>query len=132
FERVGEFEDINPELVMTLLEKQFIPVIGCLTWSEADGILNINADTFAIHLARACGCAEMVMLMSPPAVLNGNQQPIAQLDTETWKAGLKEGWIVDGMQPKLQTGFEALENGISKVILTNPDGLEQNNGTLLV
>ncbi|MEX0780046.1 MAG: acetylglutamate kinase [Balneolales bacterium] len=132
FELVGEFDQIDPELVTTLLGKNFIPIIGCLTWSDDEGILNINADTFAINLARAIGCEELIMLMSPQAVLDGNQQPISELNRETWKAGITDGWIIDGMQPKLLTGFEALENGISKVILTNPDGLEKKNGTQLV
>ncbi|MEX0772708.1 MAG: acetylglutamate kinase [Balneolales bacterium] len=132
FELVGEFEDVDPELVNILLNEAFIPVIGCLTWSENEGILNINADTFAINLARAMGCGELIMLMGPQAVLDAGQAPIPELNREAWKTGVDDGWIIDGMQPKLLTGFEALENGISKVILTNPDGLEKNNGTLLV
>ncbi|MEX0927839.1 MAG: acetylglutamate kinase, partial [Balneolales bacterium] len=132
FGHVGEFDDIDPALVNTLLAGHYLPVIGCLTWSEKDGILNINADTFAIHLARATGCNELIMLMSPQAVLDSHRQPLPTLNRESWTSGVHDGWITDGMQPKLLTGFEALENGISKVILTNPDGLEKNNGTQLV
>lgn len=132
FDLVGEFDDVNPALVNALLEKQFLPVIACLTWSENEGILNINADTFAIRLAGALGCGELYMLMNTEAVLDAGQEPIREINRKTWKTGVDEGWIIDGMQPKLQAGFEALETGVSKVILTNPAGLINNTGTLLI
>lgn len=132
FGLVGEFENIDPELVITLIEKQFIPVIACLTWSETEGILNINADTFSLKLAIKMKCNKLYMLMGPEAVLDAEQRPIAELTRTNWKSGLAEGWIVDGMQPKLQTGFEALDCGVSNVILTNPDGLIANTGTILI
>ncbi|MEX0684553.1 MAG: acetylglutamate kinase [Balneolales bacterium] len=132
FGLVGEFDAIDTELIDTMIKKQFVPIIGCLTWSPKEGILNINADTFAVKLSTALNCSELNLLMSPEAVLDMDQKPIKELTRETWKSGVTHGWIIDGMQPKLQTGFEALQNGIPRVILTNPDGLAAQTGTLLI
>jgi acetylglutamate kinase len=132
FQLVGEIDAVNPDLISTLLSKKYTPVVGCLTWSAEHGMLNINADTFAIKLASALKCSELVMLMEPTAVLDAHMQPIEMMRIADRDTGLNEGWIKDGMIPKLHTGFQALDSGISKVRLTNPAGLSSGKGTILV
>lgn len=131
FQLVGEIEGFDTTLVEVLLENGFTPVIGCLTWAAADGVLNINADTFSTKLAVACNCKELSMLMEPEAVLNAGGQPIQKINVSEFDLGQKSGWIKDGMIPKLKTGFDALNAGVRNVRLTNPDGLLNESGTKL-
>jgi len=46
-----------------------------------------------------------------------------------WQRGLQEGWITDGMKPKLLTAFEALDKGVASVLLANADTLSAGGGT---
>ncbi|MCH8496010.1 MAG: acetylglutamate kinase [Balneolales bacterium] len=131
FQLVGEIESVNPKILMLLLDNDIVPVVGCLTWSEDDGMLNINADTFAIKIASALGCKELVMLMEPEAVLDESGKPVDSLTSKERDNGVEQGWIKDGMIPKLHTGFQAIESGITQVRLTNPTGLLNGRGTLL-
>lgn len=131
FQLVGEIERVNPTLLHVLLQAGFVPVIGCLTWSEKEGTLNINADTFSIAIASAMQASEIVMLMEPEAVLDHTGLPVARMTPSLRDRGVEEGWINEGMIPKLYTGFQAIEAGIGSVRLTNPEGLRKNRGTVL-
>lgn len=131
FQLVGELDAVNPHVIQILMASGFVPVIGCLTWSSDHGYLNINADTFAISIASALQAEELVFLMEPEAVLDADKKPISHLKTSDFLDGVKQGWIKDGMRPKLETGFKALESGIKSVKLTNPAGLAAQKGTTL-
>jgi len=41
------------------------------------------------------------------------------------------GIISSGMIPKLTNGFEAMQNGVSEVLITNPDNFFRGRGTRL-
>jgi acetylglutamate kinase len=131
FQLVGELDAVDPSILQTLLAGGYVPVIACLTWSEEHGVLNINADTFAIAIANALSADELVFLMEPEAVLDAEKTPISHMTKTDFFAGVSQGWITDGMRPKLETGFKALESGIKSIKLTNPAGLAQQKGTIL-
>jgi len=132
FGLVGEIDSVDTNLPETLLAGGYVPVIGCLTWSPDYGILNVNADTFAIRISLAMQVSELIMLMDPPAVLDADQKPIPVMRRADWQRGLLEGWVRDGMKPKLSTAFEALEKGIPSVLMTNADTLAAGGGTKLI
>lgn len=131
FQLVGELDAVDPSILHTLLSSGCVPVIGCLTWSEEHGYLNINADTFAIAIAKALNADELVFLMEPEAVLDANKSPLASLTYDEFTKGVAQGWITDGMRPKLETGFKALKSGIKSIKLANPAGLANKKGTIL-
>ncbi len=131
FQLVGELDEVNPTILHSLLSGGYVPVLGCLTWSEEHGYLNINADTFAIAIASALNADEIVFLMEPEAVLDGSKNPLSNITKTDFLEGVEQGWIKDGMRPKLETGFKALESGIKSVKLTNPAGLATHKGTIL-
>jgi acetylglutamate kinase len=131
FQLVGELDAVDPSILHTLITGGFVPVIACLTWSEEHGYLNINADTFAIAIANALSADQLVFLMEPEAVLDAEKTPISHMPKTKFITGVSQGWITDGMRPKLETGFKALKSGIGRVILTNPTGLAHHTGTRL-
>jgi acetylglutamate kinase len=131
FGYVGHILSVQPEILQTLMEQRYVPVVACLTWSEEEGMLNINADTMAIEIAGSLFAGELVMLMEPEAVLDADLKPIASLTFSEFQQGVKDGWISAGMRPKLETGFRAVRSGLERVRLTNPEGLAGGAGTIL-
>lgn len=132
FGLVGEIDSVDPVLLNTLLSTGLVPVVGCLTWSAEEGVLNINADTFANRLAVALGSQRLVAVMDVAAVLDAERQPLAALTHYDFHHGVQAGWIKDGMIPKLTTAFKALDAGLQSVLLTNARGLLEGRGTELV
>lgn len=131
FGYVGHILSVQPEILQTLMAQRYVPVVACLTWSEEEGMLNINADTMAIEIAGSLFARELVMLMEPEAVLDADLNPIASLTFSEFQQGVTDGWISAGMRPKLETGFRAVRSGLERVRLTNPEGLAAGGGTIL-
>ena len=128
---IGEITDVDVSYLRVFTENTIVPVIGCLTWSEAEGILNINADTLARKLAAALPDCELILLSSIPGVYDAEQNIIPRLNRKQEQHGLDAGWITTGMQPTHENGFGALEEGVDAVTITNPDGLVGDGGTRL-
>jgi acetylglutamate kinase len=131
FGLVGEIDSVDVMLIQHLLTADFVPVIGCLTWSEIDGILNINADTFSNKIAAALKASCMYVIMDVEAVLDRNKQPMGSISHHDFHHGIQDGWIAAGMVPKLSNAFKATESGVGKVVLTNAEGLLAGKGTVV-
>src|SRR3974390_2501441 len=67
---VGEVTRVNTELIRTLLEQHFLPVIAPVGAGEQGETLNINADLVAGALAGALGAAKLIMLTDVAGVLD--------------------------------------------------------------
>jgi acetylglutamate kinase len=131
FGLVGEIDEVDVSLIEHLLSAGIVPVIGCLTWSHTDGILNINADTFSNKIASALNASCMYAIMDVEAVLDRNKQPLESINHHDFHHGIQEGWIAAGMVPKLSNAFKAIESGVGKVVLTNAKGLLDGRGTVV-
>jgi acetylglutamate kinase len=131
FGYVGQIDSVDVSLVQHLLAANIVPVIGCLTWSEHDGMLNINADTFSNKIASALKASSMYAIMDVEAVLDKNKHPLASISHHDFHRGVQEGWIAAGMVPKLSNAFKAIDSGVEKVVLTNAKGLLSGSGTVV-
>jgi acetylglutamate kinase len=131
FGLVGEIDTVDVGIMQQLLNASIVPVVGCLTWSESDGILNINADTFSNKIASALGSSCMYAIMDVEAVLDRNKEPMRSITHHDFHHGVQEGWIAAGMIPKLSNAFKAVESGVRKVVLTNAQGLLYGKGTVV-
>ncbi|SMO53250.1 N-acetylglutamate kinase [Saccharicrinis carchari] len=137
---VGDVESVQVEELMELLNKKVVPVIAPLTHDGLGNMLNTNADTMASALAGALAkhyrvnlvyCFEKRGVLSNP---NDDDALIDKLSHPLFKQYQQSGVIAEGMIPKLDNGFNALNKGVEKVIITNTEGLKQgfNAGTVLV
>lgn len=131
FGLVGEIDSVDVSLIQHLHAAGIVPVVGCLTWSETDGILNINADTFSNTIASAMKASCMYAIMDVEAVLGRHKQPLGSISYHDFHHGIQDGWIAAGMIPKLSNAFKAIESGVEKVVLTNAKGLTEGKGTVV-
>ena len=111
---VGEVTRVNTELIRTLLEQHFLPVIAPVGAGEQGETLNINADLVAGAVARAMGAAKLVLLTDVTGVLDEDKHLVSSLDLETAQEMLEAGTISGGMIPKVNCCLEAVAHGVGK------------------
>lgn len=130
---VGDVEKVNTKTLNVLLNNKVTPVFCAITHDENGQLLNTNADTIASELA--IGFAdqfktELYYCFEKNGVLqdvNDDDSVIENINTKTYQTLKEEGVIADGMLPKLNNCFHAIENKVSKVYIGKPEMLFQPN-----
>ena len=126
--QVGEIEQIDPAVVDTLDQANFIPVIAPIG-AGADGkAYNINADTVAGSLAVTLKAEKLILLTNTPGVLNVDNQLLELLSETEAKDLIEQGVISGGMLPKVRCALDAVAGGVRTATIS--DG-RVPNATLL-
>jgi acetylglutamate kinase len=134
---VGEVTSVNPQIILSLLDQGFIPVISTVALGEVSAknflhpssaleepngfdessVFNINADTAAAKIAVALGAEKFVQLTNVPGVLRNVNDPttlIKQIAREAVPSMMATGIISEGMIPKIECCLEALRGGVPR------------------
>ena len=111
---VGEVEAINSEVIKTLKDDNFIPVIAPVGVGRDGSTYNINADLVAGKLAAALQAEKLILLTDTPGVLGEKEHLLPSLSGEEAKALISRGIISEGMIPKVECCLEALAGGVIK------------------
>jgi len=111
---VGEIEHIDPALLNTLLDTQYIPVVAPIAIDRFGGSLNINADTAAGEIAIALRAYKLVNMTDVEGVMDKDRTRVfRKLTVGEANKLLKSGAIGEGMIPKVGSVIRAVENGVS-------------------
>ena len=120
---VGDIREVNIEPLYTLVADKITPVIAPLTHDGEGSLLNTNADTIAARVAREMTLLYDVHLyycFEKPGVLesvNDEKSVIPTLSFDRFQEMKSANAIADGMIPKLDTGFDALQQGVRAVTI---------------
>ena len=122
---VGDLSEasVNADLVHQFLTLGLTPVFCPINHDGHGQLLNTNADTIAASVAKALSSKYAVALhfcFEKRGVLTDVQDENSVIPEMTLAnyAELKEsGIIADGMLPKLENAFDALQFGVDKVII---------------
>ena len=112
---VGEVERVNAEILNTLIQENFIPVIAPIGVGENGDSYNINADLVAGHLARTLNAEKLILLTNTPGILDRSGNTLTGLSSGDVKALIADGTINEGMLPKTQCALDALADGVASV-----------------
>ncbi len=112
---VGEVEKINPELLRTLEDSGYIPVIAPIGVDGDGNTYNINADHVAGKIAGALDAAKLILLTNVPGILDEKKKLISSVTESTAKKLIKKEIVSQGMIPKVMCALEALHEGVDKV-----------------
>jgi acetylglutamate kinase len=116
---VGSVTQVNPEVIQSLLNQNFIPVVSTVAVGE-DGdmnLYNINADTAAAKIAVALGAEKFVQLTNVPGVLKDINDPhslLQRIHISDVDGLIKDGTIAGGMIPKIECCMLAREGGVPR------------------
>jgi len=114
---VGDVEEIDPSILITLKENNFIPVIAPVGYDKDGNTLNINADYVASAIAGAIRAEKLILLTDVEGILNQKGELISSIRSEAAEKLIEKGVIKGGMIPKVQACINALKKGCSKTYI---------------
>ena len=115
---VGEITDVNPQILLDLMEKDFVPIVCPIGMDDDFQTYNINADDAACAIAKALGAEKLAFLTDIEGVYKDPHDPetlISELTVSEALGLMDDGFIGGGMLPKLHNCIDAIENGVSRV-----------------
>lgn len=115
---VGEITEVNPQILLDLIEKDFLPIICPIGLDDEFNTYNINADDAACAIAKAVGAEKLAFLTDIEGVYRDKDDPstlISEISVSEAKELIDSGYIGGGMLPKLGNCIDAVENGVSRV-----------------
>ena len=115
---VGEVEKVDSELIDTLIENDFVPIIAPIGLGDEFESYNINADDAACAIAKAVGAEKLAFLTDIEGLyrdINDKNSFISRLTATQADELIEEGCIGGGMLPKLHNCTDAVKNGVGRV-----------------
>lgn len=117
---VGKIKSINKQVILDLVQGDYIPVIAPVAIGEDGESYNINADFMASEIAGAIEADKLVLLTDTEGIY---KQGMLGLDKKVFKRLhidqlgklIKDRIISGGMIPKVQCCADALEKGVKQV-----------------
>lgn len=124
--QVGTPIEVNQVLYEQLTALGYVLVIATIAIGD-DGYYNVNADHTAAFVAREVKATHLIYVSDVDGVMNTNTNVLYSSLNRQKISELKEQSIItEGMLPKLHSCLDALENGVSKVMILNgkkPDSI---------
>ena len=116
---VGEPVYVNADVIHSLLENGFIPVIAPLGAGMNGETFNVNGDTAAGAIAGGLKADRLLLLTDVDGVKDKEGDVLTNLSADQVKAMTKNGVIAGGMIPKTQTALDAISSGVREVVIMN-------------
>ncbi|MCK5814346.1 MAG: acetylglutamate kinase [Flavobacteriaceae bacterium] len=129
----GDIDTVNANNINVFLQNGMTPVFCAITHDKKGQLLNTNADTIASEIA--IGMSEkysvsLIYTFEMNGVLRSikdEKSVIENINSVSYEELKKDGIIADGMLPKMHNCFNALQKGVSKVIIGNPTVINNKN-----
>lgn len=115
---VGDVREVNPELIDTLIENDFVPIIAPIGLGDDFKSYNINADDAACAIAKSMKAEKLVFMTDIEGVCKDANDPSTLISVLTLAQAnqmIEDGFIGGGMIPKLKNCIDAVEGGVNRV-----------------
>ena len=128
---VGDIDQVNTAFLQQQLLNNTRLVIAPITHDGTGQLLNTNADTIAQNLATAMSALYQVHLVygfEKEGVLkdvNDEGSVISSINNTTYSQLKKDKVIFEGMIPKIDNAFLALQGGVQSVIIGKAEKLDE-------
>lgn len=141
---VGEITSVDPQPILDVLDKGYIPVVSTVGCDKEGNTYNINADTAAAKIAGALKAESLISMTDISGILRDKNDPLSLISTiyvSDTQQLIAEGIISGGMIPKVECSVEAIRRGVKKVFIIDgrvPHSLlietltDEGMGTMLV
>ena len=130
---VGDVKKVNTDTLELLLKNNITPVFCAISHNKNGQLLNTNADTIASALAIGFASiynTELYYCFEKNGVLEdveNDDSVIKNINTKTYKTLKTNNIIFEGMLPKLDNCFHAINHQVKKVCIGKSDMLFNAN-----
>jgi len=111
---VGDVVKVNTDLIKTLENGNYIPVIAPVGVGPEGESYNINADLVAGRVAAALNAEKLILLTDTPGVLDSEKRLLPSIAVADMHRLIEEDAITGGMIPKVVCCADALKDGVKK------------------
>ena len=111
---VGEVVSVNNEILKSLMDGRFIPIIAPVGAGHKGETYNINADHVAGHVASSLKARKLILLTDTEGVLDREGKLLSTIKAAEVQGLVDEGTIRGGMIPKVHCCADALKKGVKK------------------
>ncbi len=116
---VGTPKEINKDLLLNIIKEKIVPIIMPMGTGDDGNIYNINADVAAGSVAKSLNSRRLLLMTDVEGLLDKNKKLILEINSEVAKKMLEEKTISGGMIPKINTCIDAVENGVTGVVIVD-------------
>jgi len=111
---VGEVETVDPDVIRSLEESNFIPVIAPVGVGREGETYNINADLVAGRIAGALKAEKLILLTDIEGIKGKDGKLISTIDHRDVPGLIADGTLTGGMIPKATCCVDAIREGVTK------------------
>jgi len=114
---VGDVQKINPQLLLSLCDAGYIPVVSSVGAGLDGESYNINADHVAGEIAAAVGATKLIVLTDVAGVFSNPKDSgtlLPEVSVSQAKSLIADGVADRGMIPKLEACIRAVEGGVQR------------------
>ncbi len=115
--RVGQVTKINPQVLESLSQADFIPIIAPVGVGEDGQAYNINADLVAGAIAGELAAEKLMLLTDVAGVKDKAGRLISSLSRQDIETLIADGTLTGGMIPKVRCCESALTRGVAKTYI---------------
>lgn len=115
---VGDISSVNTEILHSLVEKEYLPIVSPVAATDDGTIVNINADTIAAEIAIKLKAEKLILFTKGDGIFNGKKL-ISSLTTSEAMQLIHKKIVTHGMIVKVQNSIKAAKNGIKRVHILN-------------
>jgi len=115
---VGDVKDVDPTLVQSLIDNDFVPVISSIGVDDKGNSYNVNADYAAVAIAGALHAEKLVFVTDVPGILADVNDPssvVSVIHIDEVHNMIASGAISGGMLPKVACCIAGLDAGVPNV-----------------
>ena len=116
---VGNPKEVKKETLLAIIKKKEVPVIVPMGIGDDKNPYNINADIAAGAVAKTLNSRRLLLMTDVEGVLDKNKKLISEINSKIAKEMIKDGTIIGGMIPKINTCIDAVNNGVTGVVIVD-------------
>jgi len=115
---VGKPSEVDKDTIQNIIEKKMVPIISPLGLRD-NQTYNINGDTAAGAVAKSLKARRLILMTNIEGVLNKEKKLIEEVTSSEILQMIKEDTITGGMIPKINTCLDAVNNGVTGVVVVD-------------
>ena len=116
---VGNPTKVNGSLILNEVKNKKVPIIVPMGLDKNNNIFNVNADTAAGAIAKTIRSRRLLLMTDVDGVLDIEKKLVSEINTKDAEKMINDQIISGGMIPKIKTCLDAINNGVTGVVIVD-------------